>query len=153
MSQHTRPHRVRIFGMNNDADDVPCIFQADVAPGATAVIAAPGTTKAFAHVTANSILPFANVNNIFVTGRYGYRTDGAAKVFVGDVSPVAAPVCGFPHPAASGAKVKGVLGLVTAGYRCTPSAAERPHEAVFYFGKQQGVGVFHFISGFSFAAF
>ena len=138
MADGRHPYDIGILGMNDDADDMPRILQADITPAAASIIGTPDA-EAFAHIAPQGIFPFAHIEDGGIAGCNGHATDTAAEIFITDVLPVAATVDGFPYTAARSAEIERVLLAVIAGHGPAASAAERTDGTVFHFTEQDAV--------------
>src|SRR5689334_7185392 len=134
MSHHRYPYYIRVFWVNNDADDMPSIFQSYIFPGASAIIAAPHAAETFAYIAAHGIFSFAHIYYFFVGRRYGYCADSAAEIFIGNIFPVVACISCFPNATTNGAEVKCVFIFIVAANGCAATAAPGADEAVLHIG-------------------
>lgn len=139
MAHDGHPYDVGVAGMDDDADDMPSVAQAEVTPSPAGVIGTPHAAEAFGDVAAHRVLALTHVQDLLVGRRHGHGTHRAAKVLVGDILPVAATVGRLPDAAAGGTEIEGRAIAEAARDRATAAAAPGPDKPVADFGKQEGV--------------
>ena len=106
------------------------VFEADIIPVTPAILTAPHAAKSFAYISAHGILTFTHIEDRFIGRRYRYRTNGAAKVFVGNVFPVAPCIRRFPDTTTSSSKEEICSVFITTRHRAASPTAEGTDQPV-----------------------
>jgi len=113
-----------------DANNVASVFQTNILPRSSCVIAAPYSAQSFTYISAHGIFTFADINHIFVAGSNSYRTNASAKVLIRNTFPVIATIGSLPNTSASTPEVECVLMFVITSNRPAAATAKRTDKSV-----------------------
>src|SRR6185437_13369165 len=141
MPHNGHPHDVRVPRVHDDPGDVPAVFQSQVVPAASAIVAAPDTTQVFGDVVPQCALSFTCIYDGLIGWRNGYGPDAAAEESVRDVLPVTSAIGSLPEASPGSSEIKGVLIGEAATDGIGPAATERPDQPVLQRGKKGRVSV------------
>ena len=70
VTHHCSPNDIRVFWMNNDTYNMTAVFQTNILPAFTTIIAAPHTAKPFTYISPHGIFSFPCIYNCFIGGSY-----------------------------------------------------------------------------------
>ncbi len=102
---YCQPNDIRIFRMDDDADDMATILQSQIAPGFSSIITAPNTAQSLTHISPHRTFTFPCIQDALIGRGYGYCPNAATKELIADILPIAATVNGFPDPPTHTSKI------------------------------------------------